>query len=155
MIIDAFTEFADDYDAGAAAVSNEIVNMGNVIALADVRNVARGNPLYVIFTISETFADTSSGAGYIFHLVSDSSDTPAVDGTATIHGRTNDFADTDLTVGTIFQMVLNTLPTMEGFLGVQLENDAADVTTAGKVNAWLSLTPVGDPVNQHFPDASN
>ncbi len=155
MIIDAFTEFADDFDAGAAGVSNEIVNMGNVISLDDVRNVARGNPLYVIFTISEAFADTSAGAGYIFHLVSDSSDTPLLDGTATIHGRTHDFNATELPVGTIFQMVFNTGPTMEAFLGVQLENDAADVTTAGKVNAWLSLTPVGDPVNQHFPDASN
>ncbi len=155
MIIDAFTEFADDYDAGAAGVSNERVNMGNVISLGDVRNVARGTPVYVVFTISETFADTSSGAGLIFTVVSDSSDTPALDGSATIHAQTQDFADTDLTVGLMFNVALNSMPTQEGFLGVQLQNDAADALTAGKVNAFLSLTPVGNPTTQHFPDASN
>ncbi len=155
MRIDAFTEFADNYDAGAAGVSNEIVNLPNTIAISDVRNVARGNPLYVVITIAETFADTSSGAGYIFHVVSDSSDTPAVDGSATIHARTHDFADTDLTAGFMFSIPLVSMPVQEGFLGVQLENDAADVTTAGKVNAFLSLVPVGNPTTQHFPDASN
>jgi hypothetical protein len=156
MIIDDYTEFCDDYDAGAAGVSNEIVNMGDVIPLTDVRNIGRGNPVYVVFTISETFADTSSGAGISFRVVSDSTATPSVVAeAATLHLSSEVFADTELTAGKIFSFVLPTLPAYEGFLGVQLSNDAADALTAGKVNAFLSLSPVGSPADQHFADAAN
>lgn len=161
MLIDSYTEFADAYDAGAAGVSNEIVNMGDVIDTGAItRDLGRGTPLYVVFTVEETFADTSSGAGLIFSVVSDAVVTPAVDGTATVHVQTQSAgaatADTELTAGTVFHLALPPgLKTYERYLGVQLENDAADALTAGKVNAFLSFVPLGDPVAQHFPDAAN
>lgn len=159
MLIDDYSEFADSYDAGAAAVSNETVNMGDVIDLGSVtRDVGRGTPLWVVFNVEEAFADTSSGAGLIFSVVSDSTSTPSVDGSQTIHVQSNDFADTDLTAGRVFSLPLPEMPSTrpyERYLGVQLTNDAADALSAGIVSAHLSLAPAGDPIGQHFPDAAN
>jgi hypothetical protein len=155
MILDERTEFADAVSVAAAAGTALI---GDQIPLSAVRDIGHGQPVYLVMTV-DTAIITGGNAGTVkFQLVSDASATIATDGSATVHYDTGTFvtdgADAnELEIGDVICCV--PLPmegkAYEGFLGI-LCVTATTTTTAGKINAFLTLDPTGW---RAYPDADN
>ena len=158
MIMDHRLEFADAVSVAAAAGTALI---GDVIDLGSVhRDIGSGQDVFLVITV-DTEIITGGVAGTVkFQLVSDAQAAIATDGSATVHIDTGTFVtgaananDVQLNAGgTIF---LGRLPneghTYEEFLGI-LCITATTTTTAGKINAFLTL----DPHNiRAYPEGAN
>lgn len=157
MLLDKRNEFADAVSVVAAAST---INLGNVIDSGTVvRDLGTGEPLYLVISV-DTSIITGGVAGTIqFLLVSDSSATPAVDGSASVHYAskafvTDDDALNDLDAGET--AVCIPLPAggqvpYERYIGVQAVI-ATTAVTAGAVSAFLTPTPA---MYKAYPDATN
>ena len=85
MWVDDKLEFADATSVGTP--NNSTANLGDYMRLLDVRDIGNGEPVYLVVQVTTAF--TSGGAATVaFLLVSDSTTTIAVDGTATKHVET-------------------------------------------------------------------
>lgn len=160
MIMDERSEFADAVSVAAAAGTALI---GDVIPLGSVhRDLGAGQPLFLVISV-DTEIITAGAAGTIkFQLVSDAQAAIATDGTATVHFDTGTFVtddaaanDTQMNAGQYIAVAA--LP-MEGkvyeaFLGI-LCITATTTTTAGKINAFLTLDPPRN-VNIIYPEGAN
>lgn len=149
MIFDDRNEFADAASVAAAAGTALI---GDVIDLGTVhRGIGGGQPLYLVIT-TDTEIITAGGVGTVkFQLVSDAQAAIATDGSATVHIDTGTFVSAaasgnanQFNVGGI--IFCGPLPiegkVYEEFLGI-LCVTATATTTAGKINAFLTLDPIG------------
>lgn len=155
MIMDDTLEFADAVSVAAAAGT---ANIGDIIDMSLARDVGNGQPVYLVIT-TDTAVITGGTAGTVqFRLVSDATSTISTT-TATVHWTsrtfvTDDIALAELLVGTVVAVValpLEGLTPYEQFLGVQAIT-ATTTTTAGAINAFLTLDPHG---NKSYPDAVN
>jgi hypothetical protein len=155
-IMDERTEFAD-----AASVAGEAGTalIGDQIPLSYARDIGNGQPIYLCITCS-TGIITGGNAGTIrFQLASDASASIATNGTATVHFDTGTFVTdgddaNEIDAGDVIACVplpLEGLRSYEGFLGI-LCTIATTTVTAGAINAWLSLTPIG---NKFYPEGAN
>lgn len=147
MIMDERLEFADAVSVAAAAGTALI---GDVIDLSSVaRDIGAGEPVYLVITV-DTEIITGGVAGTLqFQLASDAQAAIATDGTATVHLATRSFVtddaaanDSELNAGaTLFY---GALPgegrAYERYLGI-LAVTGTTTTTAGKINAFLTLDP--------------
>jgi uncharacterized membrane protein len=147
MIMDERTEFADAASVAAAAGTALI---GDVIDLGSVaRDIGSGQQVFLVITV-DTEIITAGNAGTLkFQLVSDAQAAIATDGSATVHIDTGTFVtddaaanDSQLNAGGI--IFAGPIP-MEGhvyerYLGI-LAVTATTTTTAGKINASLTLDP--------------
>jgi hypothetical protein len=160
MIMDERTEFADAVSVAAAAGTALI---GDVIDLGAVhRDIGAGQPVYLVITV-DTEIITAGAAGTLkFQLVSDAQAAIAVDGSATVHIDTGNFVTDDaaansaqLNAGGIIFM--GPLPSegqiYERFLGI-LAVTGTTTTTAGKINAFLTLDP-GHFGQKSYPEGAN
>lgn len=148
MILDERTEFADAVSVAAAAGTALI---GDVIDSSVARDLGNGQPVYLIIT-TDTEIITGGVAGTIkFQLVSDAQAAIAVDGSATVHIDTGTFITDDaaanspqLNAGGVIACIALPLqgPVYERYLGI-LCITATTTTTAGKINAFLTLDPTG------------
>lgn len=136
MILDRLTEFADGVAVTGAAATR---NVGDVIDLEVARDIGNGQQiyLYVLVDAAPTGATTVE-----FRLVSDTAETPATDGSATVHWSTGATAIASLPAGTLFMVPLP----IEGFeyeryLGLQATNVGASALAALEVSAGLTLDP--------------
>ena len=147
MIMDERLEFADAVSVAAAAGTALI---GDVIDLSSVaRDIGAGQPMYLVITV-DTEIITGGVAGTVkFQLVSDAQAAIATDGTATVHLDTGTFVTDDaaanddaLNAGST--LYYGALPgegnAYEQFLGI-LCITGTTTTTAGKINAFLTLDP--------------
>lgn len=150
MFMDERTEFADATSVGTP--NNTTVNVGDIIDTSVVRDMGAGQPVYLVVTIDT--AVTSGGAATVaFLLVSDSTSTIAVDGTATKHIESAAIPVATLVAGYKQVHVLSSVaPAYERYLAFQVKETAGQALTAGKVNAFLTLDPSGW---KSYPDASN
>lgn len=159
MIMDERLEFADAVSVAAAAGTALI---GDVIPLGSVhRDMGQGQPIYFVITV-DTEIITGGSAGTIeFRLVSDAQAAIATDGTATVHYAsgtlvTDDSAANDAKLNAGSVVVAIPLPlegnVYEAFLGV-LCVTATTTTTAGKINAFLTLDPPRSGVI--YPEGAN
>lgn len=159
MIMDKLLEFADAQSVVSAAGT---VLLGNVIDMQVARDLGQsGRPVYFVITV-DTEVITGGVAGTIkFQLVSDAQAAIAVDGSATVHYDTGTIvtgtaaANSNLlNAGSIVCAVALPLEgnTYEEFLGV-LYTVATTATTAGAVNAFLTLDP--PTTRKVYPDAVN
>ena len=139
MILDERTEFADDLSLNTGAAGT--YNLGDQVDLGPAqRDIGVGMALHLVIQASADIVAGSAGT-VAFQLVSDSTPTPATDGTQTVHARTASFATsaTPIRAGT----VLATLPLpMEGgawerYMGIQQVTGTAAIT-AGKINAFIT-----------------
>ena len=150
MIFDKTQEFADDTSVGTP--NNSTVNVGNIFSIGNLRDIGRGTPVYLVVQVTTAF--TSGGAAKAaFLLVSDSTTTIAVDGTATKHIETAAIAVASLVAG--YQVVVPLPweePDYEKFVAFQVKETAGQALTAGKVNAFLTLDPAA---YKAYPDAVN
>lgn len=158
MIIDERNEFADAVSVAKTAGST--YNIGDVIDVSVARDMGNGQPVYLVVSV-DTEIITGGAAGTIqFQLVSDSTSTPSTDGTQSIHVISEEYVtdgtdanDAELKAGEVpFQVVLPVEGQQyERYLGVQAVVGTTD-TTAGKINAFLTLDPFGW---KSYADASN
>jgi Bbp16-like protein len=149
MILDERNEFADATSVAAAAGTALI---GDVIDLgAAHRDIGQGQPVYLVIT-TDTEIITGGSAGTLkFQLASDAQAAIATDGTATVHIDTGTFVTDDAAAnapqfnagGVICCIPLPIEgPVYERYLGI-LAVTATTTTTAGKINAFLTLDPTG------------
>lgn len=147
MIMDERNEFADAASVAAAAGTALI---GDVIDLGSVhRDMGSGQPLYLVITV-DTEIITGGTAGTVkFQLASDAQAAIATDGSASIHYDTGTFVtddaaanDTQMNAGSVICCVPLPLEgrVYERYLGI-LCVTATTTTTAGKINAFLTLDP--------------
>lgn len=146
MWLDERLEFADAVSVAAAAGTALI---GDVVDLQVARDIGRGSPIYFVIT-TDTEIITAGSAGTVkFQLVSDAQAAIAVDGTATVHIDTGTFVTDDAAAnsaqlnagGVIFAGPIPAEGAVyERFLGV-LCVTATTTTTAGKINAFLTMEP--------------
>lgn len=156
MIMDNTNEFAD---AVSVAQTAGTYNLGDVIDMTVVRDIGNGQPVYLVVTV-DTEIITGGTAGTIqFQLVSDSVTTPSTT-TQSIHAISEEYVtddvaanDTEMNAGAVpFQIALPVQGQQyERYLGVQYIV-ATTTTTAGNVNAFLTLDPHGWTA---YPDATN
>lgn len=147
MILDERTEFADAVSVAAAAGTALI---GDQIDLKTARDIGNGEPIYLVITTATEIITGGSAGTVKFQLVSDAQAAIAVDGSATVHFDTGTFVTDDaavnsaqLNAGGVIACVALPLegPVYERYLGI-LCITATTTTTAGAINAFLTLDPV-------------
>lgn len=146
MIMDERNEFADAVSVAAAAGTALI---GDVIDISVLRDMGMGQPVWLVIT-TDTEIITGGTAGTVkFQLVSDAQAAIATDGSATVHYDSGTFVTDDaaanspqLNAGGIIAAI--PLPVegavYERYLGI-LCVTATTTTTAGAINAFLTLDP--------------
>jgi hypothetical protein len=160
MIMDERTEFADAVSVAAAAgtaLIGDVINLGSV-----ARDIGQGEPVYLVIT-TDTEIITGGTAGTVkFQLVSDAQAAIATDGSATVHVDTGTFVTDDSAAnspqlnagGVIFAGPLPLQGNVyEQYLGI-LAVTATTTTTAGKINAFLTLTPPNTKL-AGYPEGAN
>lgn len=158
MIMDERTEFADAASVAAAAgtaLIGDVIDTGSI-----ARDMGMGQPLYLVITTA-TEIITGGVAGTVkFQLVSDAQAAIATDGSATVHFDTGNFVTDDaaanspqLNAGGVIAVVALPMqgPVYERYLGI-LAVTATTTTTAGAINAFLTLDPYGWKA---YPEGAN
>jgi hypothetical protein len=146
MIIDKLLEFGDAascFTNIGTAVVGDVVDLG---AAPTLQNIGGGEPLYLVIQIDTTIVGATSTSE--FKLVSDSTSNLAT--SPTLHYTSGALPVATVVAG--YQVCAIPLPssaTYERYLGVTVTSAVAN-TTAGKCNAFLTLTP---PAWVAMPDA--
>jgi subtilisin family serine protease len=157
MILDERLEFADATSVAAAAGTALI---GDVIDLQVARDIGNGHPVYLVITTATEIITAGAAGTLKFQLVSDAQAAIAVDGSATVHLDTGNFVTDDaaanspqLNAGGVICCIALPLqgPVYERYLGI-LAITATTTTTAGAINAFLTLDPIGWKA---YADATN
>ena len=151
MWLDERLEFADDEDVAAAAGTALI---GDVINMSVVRDIGQGHPIYLAILTGGTEIITGGTAGTLkFQFVSDAQ--AAIDvtnpTTASVHLQTQILVTDDAAANTdqfnvggviYFGAIPAEGMVYEQYLGI-LAVTATTTTTAGTINAFLTLDPHG------------
>lgn len=158
MIFDKLAEFADAATASASASAT--ANVGSTMDLTNVRDIGQGRPLYVVIQIDTDL--TGASATIEFLLVSDSTATPSVDGTQSVHQVSGRYTATALDAGEQLALMVppggvgGTFDTYERYLGVQVRETSGNALSGGKINAFLTLDPPPSAAKvAGFADAQN
>ena len=148
MWLDERTEFADAATVNAAAGTALI---GDVIDTTVLRDLGNGQPIYLMIQTSTEIITGGAAGTLLFQLASDSVAGIATNGSATVHFQTDELV-TDGTdanaaqfkAGATIAMIALPLEgvTYERYLGI-LAVTATTTTTAGAINAFLTLDPHG------------
>ncbi len=151
MWMDEDLEFADATSVGTP--NNTTVNVGDIIDTGAVsRDLGAGEPLYLVVQVTTLIASGGS-ATVRFKLVSDSTETIAVDGTQTEHWTSDSFAVALMVAGyTLVVALPSNSPVYERYLAFQIEEDAGQALNAGNVNAFLTRDA---RAYKAYADASN
>ncbi len=151
MWMDEDLEFADATSVGTP--NNTTVNVGDIIDTGAVsRDLGAGEPLYLVVQVTTLIASGGS-ATVRFKLVSDSTDTIAVNGDQTEHWTSDSIAVASLVAG--YELVIalpSNKPDYERYLAFQIEEDAGQALNAGNVNAFLTRDA---RAYKAYADASN
>ena len=139
MILDERTEFCD---ATSIAASAGTALVGDVMDLTTARDLGNGQVIYLVVQVTTAVASGGSATVNI-QLASDAAAAIATDGSATVHWQTGAEAKTVFTAGKTYVVPLPWEdPAYERFLGV-IVTTATATTTAGAINAFLTLDPSG------------
>ena len=158
MWLDERTEFADDVSVAASAGTALI---GDVIDSTVARDLGNGQPVYLVIRTGGTEIITGGSAGTLqFKLASDAAAAIATNGDATEHIVTDTLVTDDagsnsalFNAGGLIYMGAIPLegPAYERYLGI-LAVTATTTTTAGTINAYLTLDP---GLWKSYADATN
>lgn len=157
MILDERLEFADAVSVAAAAGTALI---GDVIDLEIARDIGSGHPIFLVITVDTEIITGGAAGTLVLKLSSDAQAAIATDGSATDHWVSRTFVTDDaaandaiLNAGSILACIALPLegPAYERYLGI-LAVTATTTTTAGKINAFLTLDP---SKWKAYADASN
>jgi len=157
MWLDERTEFCDEVDVSSAAGTNLV---GDVIDSSVVRDLGAGQPVYLVIRTGSTEIITGGSAGTLTFLLASDAAAAISTSTATEHLRTEVLVTDDSAAnsalfnagGIIFMGALpQEGPAYERYLGI-LAVTATTTTTAGTINAFLTLDPGGW---RSYADATN
>lgn len=152
MILDERNEFADAtaLNTGGAGtyLIGDVIDLGLLFGGAVGDNVNVVEDVYLMIQVDTTATSGGSATGQ-FHLASDAQAAIATDGSATYHFSTGAIPVATLVAG--YEVACVQLPkgTYERYLGI-LQTTGTAAFTAGKVNAFLTMTP---EAHRNFPDA--
>lgn len=155
-IMDKLTEFADAVSVAGAAGTALI---GDVVDIQDLRDIGQSHIYCNIMCAADII--TGGAAGTIaFQLASDAQAAIATNGSASVHFATGTFVTDDAALNELnagdliasFMLPLEAAVAYERYLGI-LAVIATTTVTAGSINAFLSLQPLG--AARHYPDAIN
>lgn len=147
MILDERTEFADAVSVAAAAgtaLIGDQIDSGPI-----VRDLGQGQPIWLVITVDTEIITAGSAGTLQFKLVSDAAAAIATDGSATEHlvspvFVTDDAAANSAALNAGAVAFAAPLPVegnaYERYLGI-LAITGTTTTTAGKINAFLTLDP--------------
>ena len=151
MILDELNEFADALAINTGGAGSYL--LGDVIDLQtqQIRDIGNGQPVYWVTSVDTALA--SATGTFNLSLVSDAQAAIATDGSATVHATIGGpFLQAALAAGTMWVRVVPLeLPKYERYLGI-LQTTATAAFTAGKINSFLTLDPIGW---KPYPDAVN
>lgn len=154
MILDERNEFADATSVAAAAGTALI---GDVIDLGTAaRDIGNGRSLWLVIQTDTEIITGGVGGTLKFQLASDStanlatSPTVHIDTGTMVTGAANANDDRFNVGGLIYAGALPMGATYERYLGI-LAVTATTTTTAGKINAFLTLDPPA--TSRAYPDA--
>ncbi len=146
-ILDSTLEFCDAVSVAAAAGTTLI---GNQINTSVVRDVGRG-PVALYLNVTVDTAIITGGSAGTFRLKLASDDSASISTTtSTVHLQTGEYVTDDtptIPAGSI--LFSGPIPSgifrdndYEQYLGILLVVTTTTITE-GKINAWLSLDPIG------------
>ncbi len=152
MWLDERAEFCDATSTSGAAGSTALV--GDVMDLTSNRDIGQGHPMYLVIQVTTA---ASGGTSAQFVLASDSQAAISVDGSQTVHYRSDVFTTAQLTAGFTFVTALPMGDTAQGedtagyerYLGI-LVTDVG--TNTMSINAFLTPDPYGWT---SYPDGNN
>lgn len=147
MILDANCEFCDAVSVIGTAGATTLI--GSQIDTNVIRDVGAGKPVYLVITVDTAIATGGTAGSISFKLASDDSASISTT-TSTIHIRTPEYVTDDSPVIPAGSVLLcQALPSglygdndYERYLGILMTVTTAN-TTAGKINAFLTLDPTG------------
>lgn len=155
MLLDEYTEFCD----ATSVIGNAgTALLGDVIDLGAVsRDIGNGEPLYFVINVDTEIITGGSTGSIQFFLASDAQAAIATDGSATIHASSASIVTDDAAANGVLcnagaypmYVALPQGTTYERYLGVLCTIGTTSVT-AGKINAFLTTNPAGNPA---YPDA--
>ena len=134
MYIDANLSIVTSQDLGVAQAPATVLGE-NSVDLGAAKDLSKGEQLYVIITVEESFVGNTS---VTFQVITDS--VAALNDTPTVHASTAAIAVASLTAGRapIVIPVQNPLSIKEQFLGIQFVI-AGGTGTAGIVSAFIGV----------------
>lgn len=137
-IMDSRAEFCDATALNTGGAGAYL--LGNVLDSTVVRDLGNGQPVYLVISVDT--AATSGGAATVqFVLASDSVAAIAADGTETRHWTSFAIPVATLVAGYQLAVALPPeSPAYERYVGVEMITAVA-AFTAGKINAYLTLSP--------------
>lgn len=138
MILDSRNEFCDATALNTGAAGTYLI--GSQVDTSLANNVNDVDELYLVISVDT--AVTSGGSATVqFHLASDDSASIATDGSATYHWSSPAIPKATLVAGYYVAKVELPKGDCERYLGI-LQTTGTAALTAGKVNAFLTNTPV-------------
>jgi hypothetical protein len=138
MILDSRNEFCDATALNTGAAGTYLI--GSQVDTSLANNVNDVDELYLVISVDT--AVTSGGSATVqFHLASDDSASIATDGSATYHWSSPAIPKATLVAGYYVAKVELPKGDYERYLGI-LQTTGTAALTAGKVNAFLTKTPV-------------
>lgn len=143
MILDKLNEFADATSIAHAAgtfVVGDVIDLGAPPAGSTYRDIGNGRPVYLVVQV-DTGLDSNGGAATAnILLVSDSEPTMAT--SKTTHAQTGALNESTAVAGytQVIPLPWGVSATYERYLGVMC-TIAGETSTAGKINAFLTLDP--------------
>jgi hypothetical protein len=149
MIMDERNEFADAVSvigAAGTALIGDVIDLG-----PNQRDIGEGKTVYFVITVDTEIITAGTAGTIAFQLVSDAQPAIATDGSATVHVASRAFVtgtaaanSSELNAGasTFVVGLPSEGPAYERYLGV-LAVVGTTATTAGKINAFLTLVPKG------------
>lgn len=138
MILDSRNEFCDATALNTGAAGTYLI--GSQVDTSLANNVNDVDELYLVISVDT--AVTSGGSATVqFHLASDDSASIATDGSATYHWSSPAIPKATLVAGYYVAKVELPKGDYERYLGI-LQTTGTAALTAGKVNAFLTNTPV-------------
>ena len=151
MILDKLSEFCD---ATSIISTTGLAHVGSAIDLGLTdRDIGNGCPLYLVIQVTTTVDSSGDAATVEFQLVSDASSTMAADASETLHFSTGAIAEASLAAGweEVYALPTGLNTTYERYLGLQT-NVGTEATTAGAINAFLTMDPYGW---RAYPEGNN
>lgn len=132
MILDADLEFSNEQAITATA------NSTNVVDSAVVTDLGVNEPLYIVLTVTETFADSGSDSTVAVTLVTD--DNAALSSTATVEAMVTFAALSAAGTQYTFKLPFETSVAYQRYLALTYTLANGNLS-AGKISAHMTTTP--------------
>lgn len=141
MILDELTELADAQSVvgtAGTAILTDVIDLNAAQLSPTLRDEGDGTPIFLVIQVDTTILASGGAANVTFALTSDSTADLAT--SPTTHYSSGAIPKATLVAGYQIVTALPRGKTYERYLGLKVTPDTNN-TTAGKINAFLTLNP--------------